>query len=63
MGERVFEGVDDFVYELVVGRGVPADPVAHVAAEAAAVEDRRVIAVHDNLRVPAMVAGKVGGGG
>lgn len=59
MSQRVFEGVDDFVYELVVGRGVPADPVAHVAPEATAVEERRVIAVRDNLKFPARVAGKV----
>jgi len=55
VGQRVFKGVDDFVDELMVGRGVPADPVAHVASEAGAVEEGSVIAVNDHLRVPAVV--------
>jgi len=70
VGERVFEGVDDFVDELVVRRGVPAHPVAHVAAEAGAVKEGGMIAVDDHLRVLAavVVVGEVvvvvvGGGG
>lgn len=39
----------------MVGRGVPAHPVAHVAAEAGAVEEGRVIAVDDHLRVPSLL--------
>nr|GMD10148.1 hypothetical protein Iba_chr06eCG3480 [Ipomoea batatas] len=38
----VLIGVDDFVDELPVRRGVPPHPVAHVAAEAVAVEAGRV---------------------
>ncbi|WVZ11758.1 hypothetical protein V8G54_016288, partial [Vigna mungo] len=63
VGERVFEGVDDFVDELVVRRGVPAHPVAHVAAKAGTVKEGRMIAVHDHLRVPSVVIVVVGRGG
>lgn len=34
------------------------DPVAHVAPEAVTIEDMRVIAVYDNLRVLTMAVGK-----
>lgn len=70
VGERIFEGFDDFVDELVVRRGVPAHPVAHVAAKAGTVKEGRMIAVHDHLRVPSVVVVRevvvvvvVGGGG
>lgn len=60
MSERVFKSVNDFVYELVVGGVVPTDPVTHVAAEAAAVEERRVIAGDGDLPIPAGVARRGG---
>lgn len=41
----VLEGIDDLVDEVAVGGGVPPEPVADVAVEAVAIEERRVVSV------------------
>ena len=39
----ILERLDDVVDELAVRRGVPSEPVASVAVETLAVEDRRLV--------------------